>query len=51
MGQVTISIRIRKPWWTHAAFAGAKALVRFGYPLDIDRFSRWLGGHFKITAE
>jgi hypothetical protein len=49
--EITMIITIRKPWWTHAVFAAARALVWLGYPLDIGRFSHWLGGHFKVESK
>ena len=49
--EITLTFRIRKPWWTHLAFSVAKLWVRCGLPFNLDRFSRWLAGHFKISAE
>ena len=48
--EVTLQFTLRKPWWTHLAFAGARIAAALGVPVDVDRFSRWLGGHFKIET-
>lgn len=48
--ELIVTISIHKPWWAHLAFAGAKAWLWLGLPLDIDVFSKWLAGSFKITT-
>lgn len=45
-----LTFRLHKPWWTNIAFALAKMAVRLGYPLDTERFSRWLARSFKFTT-
>ena len=47
---VKLVITIRKPWWTHVVFAGVRAWAFYGLPVDVDRLSHWLVGHFKITT-
>lgn len=48
--EMIVTIDIHKPWWTHVAFFAAKVVVRLGYPLDIDAFSRRLAGAFKVSV-
>jgi len=51
VGEIVVTIRIKKPWWTHLAFRGALFLIWCGVPLNEDRFSKWLAGHFKVSVE
>jgi hypothetical protein len=51
MAQVTLTFTIHKPWWTHLFFAGARFWAWCGLPVNVDRVSHWLAGHFKITAD
>jgi hypothetical protein len=48
--QVKLVITICKPWWTHVFFGVVKVWAYCGLPVDVDRVSRRLGGHFKITT-
>lgn len=48
--EVKLVLAIRKPWWTFVVLLAVKGWARVGLPVNPDRLSGWLVGHFEITA-
>lgn len=50
IGHITITLRVRKPWWTGMFIAAIALWARMGLPLDPDKAAAWLARRFKVTA-
>lgn len=51
MASVDMVITVHVPMWTRIAFVAARVAAFIGFQLDVDKFSHWLGGYFKISMD